>query len=69
MDKRKVIILAIVLFLFIGLGTFVFAQSGSDENGNGQGNNTIEAPDNNGGDNGQDTPSGTERHRTAAAGA
>lgn len=60
MDKRKVIILAIVLFLFIGLGTFVFAQSGSDENGNGQGNNTIEAPDNNGGDNGQDTPSGTE---------
>ncbi len=58
MDKRKVIILAIVLFLFIGLGTFVFAQSGSDENGNGQGNNTIEAPDNNGGDNGQDTPSG-----------
>ena len=60
MDKRKVIILAIVLFLFIGLGTFVFAQNGSDENGNGQGNNTIEAPDNNGGDNGQDTPSGTE---------
>ena len=60
MDKRKVIILAIVLFLFIGLGTFVFAQNGSDENGNGQGNNTIEAPDNNGGDNGQDTPSGTD---------
>lgn len=60
MDKRKVIILAIVLFLFIGLGTFVFAQNGSDENGNGQRNNTIEAPDNNGGDNGQDTPSGTD---------
>lgn len=60
MDKRKVIILAIVLFLFIGLGTFVFAQNGSDENGNGQGNNTIDTPDNNGGDNGQDTPSGTE---------
>ena len=58
MDKRKVIILAIVLFLFIGLGTFVFAQSGSDENGNGQGNNTIEAPDNNGVDNGQDGSSG-----------
>ena len=58
MDKRKVIILAIVLFLFIGLGTFVFAQSGSDENGNGQGNNTIDTPNDNGGDNGQDTPSG-----------
>ena len=37
MDKRKVIILAIVLFLFIGLGTFVFAQNGSDENEGGQG--------------------------------
>lgn len=60
MDKRKVIILAIVLFLFIGLGTFVFAQNGSEENGNGQRNNTIEAPDNNGVDNGQDTPSGTD---------
>ena len=58
MDKRKVIILAIVLFLFIGLGTFVFA-GGSEENENGQGNNTIETPDNNGGS-GQDTPSGTE---------
>ena len=58
MDKRKVIILAIVLFLFIGLGTFVFAQNGSDENGNGQRNNTIEAPDNNGVDNGQDGSSG-----------
>lgn len=56
MDKRKVIILAIVLFLIIGLGTFVFA-GGSEEN-EGQGNNTIDTPDN-GGNDGQDTPDGT----------
>lgn len=44
MDKRKVIILAIVLFLFIGLGTFVFAQSGSDENEGESRNNPINEP-------------------------
>lgn len=56
MDKRKVIILAIVLFLIIGLGTFVFA-GGSEENEGGQGGNTINTPNNDGDDNGQGTPS------------
>ena len=47
MDKRKIIILAVLLFLFIGLGTFVFAnptQQTLEGNGEGDGNGDILEP-------------------------